>query len=1194
MSEKEETSSIETEQQSNRSPSQLSETDFSTLYPLYTNAEAQTLPVEIPPGNDWRSARLKAAAQVQTSNISLEKSVSLLQGGMLQPSKLKSEKSEMLAEELESPLAIKENILPSKPMETGIQTSGPEIQGEDKQSLSQHYDYQFQPSTIELLKKLSFLSQIETMESTSRTELLKKVSSLSVNDPQAQTSIYELQRKPSALSDSAAQGQVLNVELLKERLSSAQVTASSDYERAGKLLLPSPAKEVQIQTSDPELMKMSSSSHTVTQGETSEADLRKYSSLSLIEAMDGNQEEITEGREYLITPQLIESQIRKWYHEFPEVQTASQAPARREPLLSLTADSEVQTSSFEIPQGNRWRASRLQANAEVQTSEREPTAEEVKPCHQSWDKAETQTSLLDIWRSRDLADAQFQTSDLGLATTEVEPPPPLKESAPQLRSDLRKHRRLSEEKPLMASAVASAAAVQTCLLVFQLALAGNVLGGRVLIWPTEASHWLNIKIIIEEMIERGHNISVLVSTASLFIQPGDVPAARFELYPVPFGKEDLDSLIQDIVMLWLHNRPTTLTFHQFYKELGKLVKKANVLNKQMCDGVLANQDLLVRLQKSHFDVLLADPVTICGDLVALKLGIPFVYTLRFTPAFTVERHCGMIPALPSYVPAVLSELTDRMSFGERIKNTLSYQVQDYVFQSYWGEWDSYYSHILADNSHWINLKVIMEELTARGHRVTVLLPSYFQITDSNQPSPFHLEEVTVPFPKAEMDALLLKILHMSLYEQPKMSLWEFSSTFYGLAVELISKNKILCDTVVLNEKLMKKLQSSGFDLLIADPLMPGGELVAEKLRIPFVYSLRFSLGNTVERLCGGLPAPPSYVPAATSGLVDRMSFTERMKNLLLYISLDFIFHQVLVGDWNQYYSDVLGRPTTLCETMGKAELWLIRTYWDFEFPRPLLPNFEFVGGLHCKPAKPLPEEIEEFVQSSGEHGIVVFSLGSMVHNLTDEKSNMIASALSQIPQKVLWRYKGKRPETLGSNTRLYDWIPQNDLLGHPKTKAFITHGGTNGIYEAIYHGIPMVGIPLFADQHDNIVHMSAKGMAVDLNFHTMTAQDLVEAVKAVIHNSTYKENAVRLSQIHHDQPIKPLDRAIFWIEFIMRHKSAKHLRPAAHHLNWYQYHCLDVLAFLTVCAAVFVFIAVKCCVFCCWKCGRVIKKRKTE
>ncbi|MBN3271484.1 UD2A1 glucuronosyltransferase, partial [Polyodon spathula] len=128
-------------------------------------------------------------------------------------------------------------------------------------------------------------------------------------------------------------------------------------------------------------------------------------------------------------------------------------------------------------------------------------------------------------------------------------------------------------------------------------------------------------------------------------------------------------------------------------------------------------------------------------------------------------------------------------------------------------------------------------------------------------------------------------------------------------------------------------------------------------------------------------------------------------------------------------------------------------------------------------------DMEKVVQGSGEHGIVMFSLGSMVKNLTREKANLIASALGQIPQTVLWRYSGEKPETLAPNTRVYDWIPQNDLLGHPKIKAFITHGGTNGIYEAIYHGIPMIGIPLFADQPDNMVHMEVKGAAVVVNFN---------------------------------------------------------------------------------------------------------------
>ena len=67
-----------------------------------------------------------------------------------------------------------------------------------------------------------------------------------------------------------------------------------------------------------------------------------------------------------------------------------------------------------------------------------------------------------------------------------------------------------------------------------------------------------------------------------------------------------------------------------------------------------------------------------------------------------------------------------------------------------------------------------------------------------------------------------------------------------------------------------------------------------------------------------------------------------------------------------------------------------------------------------------------------------------------------------------------------------------------------------------------------------------------------------------------------LSTIHHDQPMKPLDRAVFWIEFVMRHKGAKHLRPLGNNLTWYQYHSLDVIGFLLACVATIVVFIVKC------------------
>ena len=76
------------------------------------------------------------------------------------------------------------------------------------------------------------------------------------------------------------------------------------------------------------------------------------------------------------------------------------------------------------------------------------------------------------------------------------------------------------------------------------------------------------------------------------------------------------------------------------------------------------------------------------------------------------------------------------------------------------------------------------------------------------------------------------------------------------------------------------------------------------------------------------------------------------------------------------------------------------------------------------------------------------------------------------------------------------------LSGHHKARAFITHGGTNGIYEAIYHGVPMVGIPMFADQPDNMVHMKAKGAAVIVDLHSMKTEDLRDAINTVINEKS--------------------------------------------------------------------------------------------
>ncbi|XP_008416203.1 UDP-glucuronosyltransferase 2A2-like isoform X1 [Poecilia reticulata] len=501
----------------------------------------------------------------------------------------------------------------------------------------------------------------------------------------------------------------------------------------------------------------------------------------------------------------------------------------------------------------------------------------------------------------------------------------------------------------------------------------------------------------------------------------------------------------------------------------------------------------------------------------------------------------------------------------------------------------------TDGSHWINMKPVLETLVDRGHQVTVLVPSTSMFMNSSEPSRFRYEPFNVSVSMEFKKKFIEEFLLFSIYEVNHMSYLQIYNKFIGFIRTNMDYFLKFLHRVVKSETIMKKLKKGNYDVLFADPIYPGSDLAADMLGIPLVFSLRFSLAHNWERMCGQLPAPPSFVPGIMSKLTDKMDFSERLWNVLFYALQDVVMRNLMWRELDKYYSEVKGTPTSACELMGKADIWLMRTYWDFDFPRPLLPNFKFVGGIHCKPAKPLPEEMEKFVQSSGDAGIVVFSLGSMVKNLTTEKANMIASALAQLPQKVLWRYSGEKPKGLGSNTRIYDWIPQNDLLGHPKTKAFITHGGTNGIYEAIYHGVPMVGIPMFGDQPDNMVHMEAKGAAVTAKLKFMTNESLRDAVNTVINDKSYKENVMRLSRIHHDRPMSPRDEAVFWIEFTMRNKGAKHLRVQAHKLTWYQYHSLDVLAFLLIIDLLLIFILFKSCSFCFKRCcSRKKTKRKAE
>ncbi|KIH59463.1 hypothetical protein ANCDUO_10300, partial [Ancylostoma duodenale] len=151
-------------------------------------------------------------------------------------------------------------------------------------------------------------------------------------------------------------------------------------------------------------------------------------------------------------------------------------------------------------------------------------------------------------------------------------------------------------------------------------------------------------------------------------------------------------------------------------------------------------------------------------------------------------------------------------------------------------------------------------------------------------------------------------------------------------------------------------------------------------------------------------------------------------------------------------------------------------------------------------------------------------------------------------------------DLVSENVHLFKWLPQTDLLNHPKTKAFITHAGYNSVQEAIHAGIPMVCLALFGDQPKNAKVTEKLGISRNLKKSELTAETIAAAIREVLENERYDKNAKKLARMVRNKPVSPKDLLIRWTEFLAEFKTLENLTPAGNKLNWIQYHSIDVLS----------------------------------
>ncbi|EDW02190.1 GH20037 [Drosophila grimshawi] len=459
-------------------------------------------------------------------------------------------------------------------------------------------------------------------------------------------------------------------------------------------------------------------------------------------------------------------------------------------------------------------------------------------------------------------------------------------------------------------------------------------------------------------------------------------------------------------------------------------------------------------------------------------------------------------------------------------------------------------------SHFMMTNAIIRELVQRGHEVTFITP--FTLANENLGSNY----TEVLLPQFNIWRSILEMWKVkSVLDMRDIDTLTFIKMVMVMGSE--TTNFAFEQKEVLN-LINAKNKVGKFDLLLAEQFFNEGALLLGHLyQIPIITIFTFGFANYLSPLVG-IVTPWSYVSHGWKPYSDRMSLSERIDNVYCSVMEDIIRqfwyypeqNEILQRHFSKQFKDL----PTIKQLESNISVILLNAHMPLEPPRPLSFNMIPVGGLHIKPAQPLPTEMQKFLDEA-EHGAVYFSLGSQVKSseFPPEKLKIFLDVFRSLKQRILWKFEDDKLPNKPANVMVQKWMPQSDILAHPNVKVFISHGGLFGTQEAVYHGVPVLGMPVYADQYLNINKGKVAGYALGVDYRTVTEEELRYSLTELLENPKYRDTMRRASRIFRDRPLSAMDTAMFWIDYVIEHRGAPHIVSEGINLPWYKFYLLDII-----------------------------------
>ncbi|XP_011865657.1 PREDICTED: UDP-glucuronosyltransferase 2B20-like isoform X2 [Vollenhovia emeryi] len=470
-------------------------------------------------------------------------------------------------------------------------------------------------------------------------------------------------------------------------------------------------------------------------------------------------------------------------------------------------------------------------------------------------------------------------------------------------------------------------------------------------------------------------------------------------------------------------------------------------------------------------------------------------------------------------------------------------------------------------SHFDAFKPLLEELARRGHELTVI--SFFPRTDSakaKEPLP-NYKDINLVDPKS---GIFLNVIDLQ----------EIKHTWYRLIQELHMLKAFAdhaCNIGLRNAAVKEFLQSDEkFDVILTENFNTDCYLgFISRFKAPYLSLSSLQIMPWTNNDMGNAD-DPSYIPMVIFGFTRPLNFFSRMQNALWQLLYKIVYEYWFRPDDQLIANEIFGPDLPkLKEIAQQSQALLVNTHSSIHGSRPQLPNVVEVGGIHIPPKiNPLQKDVAKFLDDAHE-GVLYISFGSMIRisSMPRDKLEAMLKVIGSIPRKTIVKWETDELPYKLDNVMVKKWLPQFDVINHPNVKCYLGHGGLLGLSESVYVGLPMVLVPMFGDQFHNAAGVQTRGAAVVIEYNNLNEQSFRHALDQVFNDSSYRENAQRLSKAYRDRPATPLETAVWWTEYVARGNGRFYFRSEGADLPWYQSLLIDVVLVFIIVSAALIYIA---------------------